>query len=120
MPHGPRFQKRVADAKAHVRELTPAEAAEQQRSGGTLIDVRESEEFQKGHAAKALHLSKGVIEWKIEEHISDPNATILCYCGGGSRSVLAAESLQKMGYTNVFSVSGGYAAWQKANLPTET
>ena len=112
-----RFQKFVAETKEHVRELSPEEAAERQKGGALLVDVREAEEFARGHAAGAQHLSRGVLELKIEEAAPDPTKPIVCYCGGGSRSALAADSLQKMGYREVYSVSGGFKAWKEAGLP---
>lgn len=84
------------------------------------MDVREIEEFARDHAAGALHLSRGVLELRIEQHVPEVTTPVLCYCGGGSRSALAAESLQKMGYTNVASVAGGFKAWRNANLPVES
>ena len=84
-----------------------------------LIDVRETEEFSSAHAAGAKHLSRGVIELKIEEAAPDLAAPIVCYCGGGSRSALVAESLQRMGYSNVASLAGGFKAWKDAGLPVE-
>jgi rhodanese-related sulfurtransferase len=114
-----RFQQLVAQAKEHIREVTPAEARAQQQQGAVLIDVRESDDSAASRAAGALPLSKGVLELKIEQHVPDPATPILCYCGGGSRSALAAESLQRMGYTNVASVAGGFKAWQQAGLPVE-
>ena len=116
---GPRFKKIAEDAKRNIKEVTPAEALRRQQSGALLVDVRENEEYLKAHAKDALPISKGVLELKIEEAASDPSTPILCYCGGGSRSALAAESLQRMGYTDVASVSGGFKAWQDAGLPTE-
>jgi rhodanese-related sulfurtransferase len=83
-----------------------------------LIDVRESEEFAKEHATGAIPMSRGTIELKIEAQAPDVATPIICYCGGGSRSALAAESLQRMGYTKVSSLSGGFKAWKDANLPT--
>jgi phage shock protein E len=118
MPHSARFQKLCADAKAHVREVTVSEALDQQQQRALLIDVREAEEFAKGHAPGAIHLSRGVIEIKIDDVAPDLTAPILCYCGGGNRSALVAESLQRMGYTNVASVIGGFKAWQDQGLPT--
>jgi rhodanese-related sulfurtransferase len=82
-----------------------------------LIDVREREEFEKGYAVGAKHISRGVLELKIEEAVPDPATPIVCYCGGGSRSALAAESLQKMGYANVASLSTGFKGWKLAELP---
>lgn len=119
MPHGPRFEKLASDAKARIREVSTAEAAERQAGGAILIDVREAEEFAKGHAPGAIHLSKGVLELKIEQQVPDPAADVVCYCGGGSRSALAAYSLQKMGYSNVSSMIGGFSAWKKAGMPVE-
>lgn len=118
MAQSARFQKLAAEAKAHVREITAPEALDQQKKGALLIDVREAEEFAKGHAEGAVHLSRGVIELKIEDAAPDLSAPILCYCGGGSRSALVAESLQRMGYTNVASVAGGFKTWQDQGLPT--
>jgi rhodanese-related sulfurtransferase len=84
-----------------------------------LIDVREFEEFEQGYAKGAIHLSKGLIELHIEQAVPDPATPIICYCGGGSRSALAADNLQKMGYTNVASMSGGMKGWRNEGLPTE-
>jgi rhodanese-related sulfurtransferase len=119
MPHGPRFEKLAQEAKARIEEVTVAEAVERQAAGALLIDVREADEFSQGHAPDALHLSKGMLEVKIEQQVPDPNAAIVCYCGGGNRSALAADSLQTMGYTNVSSMIGGFSAWKKAGLPIE-
>jgi rhodanese-related sulfurtransferase len=115
----PRFKKLADDAKTRVKEVSPTEAAKQQAAGAVLIDVREDPEFAKQHAKDAKHLSKGVIELKIEETVPDVTKPIICYCGGGSRSALAADNLQKMGYTNVASMAGGFKAWQEAGLPTQ-
>ncbi len=116
---GLRFNQFAADAKTRVREVSAAEAKEEQSTGALLIDVREAEEFGKSHAQGAIHLSKGVIELKIEEAVPDVAASIICYCGGGSRSAMAADNLQKMGYTNVASMVGGFKAWKNEGLPTE-
>lgn len=112
-----RFKQLVDDAKTRVREISSAEAAEQHAKGAVLIDVRETDDFANGHAAGAVHLSKGVLELKIEETVPDTAAPIICYCGGGSRSALAVDALQKMGYTNVASMAGGFKAWKAAGLP---
>jgi rhodanese-related sulfurtransferase len=115
-----RFQKLVADAKQRITEISPQEAHEQvQRGEAVLIDVREEAEFRQGRAQGAKHLSKGVIEVEIEEQVPDPNQVIIAYCGGGSRSALVADNLQKMGYTNVRSMTGGMRGWAEAGLPTE-
>ncbi len=113
-----RFKELANDAKTRVREVSPAEAVEQQAHGAVLIDIREADEFAKGHAQGAIHLSKGVVELRIEETAPDVATPIICYCGGGSRSALAADNLQKMGYTNVASLAGGLKAWKDAGLPT--
>ena len=120
MPHGPRFMKLAAEAKAHVKEATPEEAKQKQQGGAMLIDVREAEEFQKERAAGAVHLSKGTLEMKIEKEAPDVATPIVLYCGGGNRSALAAENLQRMGYTNVASMAGGFKAWKDKGLATET
>ena len=117
MAQAPRFQQITADARTRVPEVSASEAAKRYAAGAVLIDVREGEEYAQGHAQGAVHLSKGVLELRIEGVIPDPATAILCYCGGGSRSLLAADNLQKMGYTNVASVAGGLRAWKEAGLP---
>ena len=115
-----RFQKLVAEAKKQISEISPTEARNQVDGGeAVLIDVREEGDWQQGHAHGAKHLSRGVIELEIEEEIPDVKRPIICYCGGGSRSALVAESLQKMGYENVRSMAGGLRAWQEEGLPTQ-
>jgi rhodanese-related sulfurtransferase len=114
-----RFQKLVADAKSRIKEISPADAWKQaQQANAILIDVREKEEWDEEHIPDAIHLSRGTIELEIEEKVPDPNAFIICHCGGGGRSALAAESLQKMGYRNVRSMAGGFKAWKAVGLPT--
>jgi len=119
--HSPGFLKLVADAKSRIRECTVADVAARQAAGEkfVLIDVREESEYAAGHAAGAVHISKGVIERDIEAKVPDPNTPLVLYCGGGYRSALAADALQKMGYTNVISMDGGWSAWVRAGLPTE-
>lgn len=118
MQEANRFQKLVADAKKHVTEIAPEAARGQAKSGrAVLIDVREDSDWMEGHAESARHLSRGIIELEIEEAVPDPATPIVCYCGGGSRSALVAESLQKMGYTNILSLAGGMKAWKAAGLP---
>ena len=113
-----RFQKLVARAKQNITEISPADAREQAETGGAiLVDVREESDWREGHVQGARHLSRGVIELEIEEQIPDVAKPIICYCGGGSRSALVAESLQKMGYENVRSMTGGLKAWEAAGLP---
>jgi rhodanese-related sulfurtransferase len=114
-----RFQKLVAEAKKNITEISPAEAQQQiERGGAVLIDVREEESWREDHAKGAKHLSRGVLELEIEEQVPDPKTPIICYCGGGSRSALVAQSLQKMGYENVRSLAGGFRAWEAAGLPS--
>ena len=114
-----RFQKLVAEAKQRTAQITPAAACAQAETGAaTLIDVREESDWHAGRAAGAKHLSKGIIELEIEEQVPNLDQPIICYCGGGSRSALVADSLQKMGYTNVKSMTGGLGAWKEAGLPT--
>jgi rhodanese-related sulfurtransferase len=113
-----RFAKLIEDAKSRVREVSVTEARQLQSNGAVLIDVREGEEFANNHAQGAVHLSRGILELRIEALVPDVRTPILCYCGGGSRSALAADSLQNMGYTNVASVAGGFKAWKEAGLPT--
>jgi rhodanese-related sulfurtransferase len=115
---GVRFNQLSADAKTRVREVSAAEANQEQGKGAVLIDVRETDEFENGHAQGAIHLSKGVVELGIEETVPNVSTPIICYCGGGSRSALAADNLQKMGYTNVASMAGGFRAWKNEGLPT--
>jgi len=119
--HAPGFLKLVTDAKSRVTECTVDEVKARLAGGKAfvLIDVREEGEYAAGHAAGAVHLGKGVIERDIEAKVPDPATPLVLYCGGGFRSALAADSLQKMGYTNVISMDGGWAAWVKAGLPTE-
>jgi phage shock protein E len=114
-----RFEKLVSEAKKNITEISPADAAARAKSGeAVIIDVREQDEWDEGHIPDAIHLSRGTIELEIEEKVPDPNAMIICHCGGGGRSALAAESLQRMGYKNVNSMSGGLKAWKAAGLPT--
>ncbi len=113
-----RFQKLVADAKKNITEISPEAARQQVESGdAVLIDVREDEDWREDHAKGAKHLNRGVIELEIEEQVPDLKTPIICYCGGGSRSALVTESLQKMGYENVRSLAGGFRAWKEAGLP---
>lgn len=119
MAHGPGFELLVKKAKSRVTEVSPDEAKQRQSRGAILIDVREADEFANGHAKEAMHLSKGVIEMKIEKEVPDTTTSIICYCGGGNRSVLAVANLQLMGYRNVLSMTGGFKAWKEADLPID-
>ena len=114
-----RFEKLVADAKKNIREISPEDTAAKMKSGeAVIVDVREKEEWDEEHIPDATHLSRGTIELEIEK-FPDLNKTIITHCGGGGRSALAAESLQRMGYKNVRSMAGGFKAWKAAGLPTE-
>ncbi|WP_428306195.1 rhodanese-like domain-containing protein [Lacipirellula sp.] len=119
MPHGPRFEKLAAEVQETIQEVSAAEAGEIVADGGLLIDVREADEFEMEHAAGAKHLSRGVLEIRIEEVKPEVKRPIVCYCGGGKRSALAAESLERMGYENVSSLAGGSKAWKAAGQAVE-
>ena len=119
MPEHTRFEKLVADAKKSITEISPEDAAAKLQNHETVVvDVREKDEWDEEHIPGAIHMSRGSIELDIEEKVPDTNALIICHCGGGGRSALAAESLQKMGYKNVRSMAGGFKAWKAAGLPT--
>ncbi|HSA61371.1 MAG TPA: rhodanese-like domain-containing protein [Nitrospiraceae bacterium] len=121
MKHSPGFLRLVDQAKRHVKECTVAEVKTGIDRGERFhfIDVREDHEFERDHAKGARHVGKGIIERDIETLISDKRDKIVLYCGGGFRSVLAAEALQQMGYVNVFSMDGGIRAWREAGYPVE-
>ena len=117
--HAPGFLKIVNDAKSRVRETTVDDVKQRMDRGEKflLIDVREDNEFAKDHLPGAIHLGKGIIERDIEERVPDPNALMILYCGGGFRSAMAADILQKMGYKNVVSMDGGVRGWREKNYP---
>jgi rhodanese-related sulfurtransferase len=118
--HSPGFLAVVDEARPRVREVSVAEAVQAMNGGSArMIDVREDNEWEAGHVKDAEHLGKGVIERDIEALVPDKDAELILYCGGGFRSVLAADALQKMGYTNVSSMAGGWRAWVEANAPIE-
>lgn len=121
MDHSPGFLKMVNEAKPRVKELNIDQARERlkQNPNAILLDVREDLEWQNGHARGALHLGKGLLERDLEKTIPNPSTEIIMYCGGGYRSILTAEAAQKMGYTNVFSLSGGYKGLVAAHWPME-
>ncbi len=122
MQHPPRFLKIVDDAKTRIRETTADEVKKKIDDGGkfVLVDVREESEFAKDHLPGAIHLGKGIIERDIEARVPDLHAEIVLYCGGGFRSALAADNLQKMGYTNVISMDGGIRDWRQKSYPLTT
>jgi len=112
------YERLVAETKKNIIEISPADAAAKAKnSEARIVDVREKDEWEESHISHAIHMSRGTIELDIEEKIPDKNAMIICHCGGGGRSALAAESLQKMGYKNVRSMAGGFKAWKAAGLP---
>ena len=118
--HSPGFLALVNEARERVREVSVREALQAVNGGSArLIDVREESEWNEAHAKGADHLGKGIIERDIEKLVPDKDSELLLYCGGGYRAVLAADALQKMGYTNVASVAGGWRAWLEANAPVE-
>ena len=122
MEHSPGFLKSVNDAKSRVRENTPEDVKRKQEAGESFyfVDVREDNEWQNGHATGAIHLGKGIIERDIEKAVPDHDAEIILYCGGGFRSALAGDALQKMGYKNVISMDGGWKRWRELGYPIET
>ena len=121
MQHSPRFLQLVQDAKKRVRELTVADVKAKLDRGEKfhLVDVREESEFARDHLPGAVHMGKGVIERDIEQRVPDTGAEIILYCGGGYRSALSADNLQKMGYTNVWSMDGGWRGWKEKGYPLQ-
>ena len=122
MKHSEGFLKIVNDAKTRIKEVTVAETRERLAANrkGLLIDVREDHEWDAAHAAGAIHLGKGIIERDIEAAAPDKSTELVLYCGGGYRSALAADVLQDMGYINVWSMAGGWKAWQESGAPVES
>ena len=121
MKHSEGFLKVVNDAKTRIKEATVDQTRERlaANSKALLIDVREDHEWTDSHAAGAIHLGKGIIERDIEMTVPDKATELILYCGGGYRSALAADVLQNMGYTNVFSMAGGWKAWKESGAPVE-
>lgn len=119
--HSEKFEALVNDALKRIPEISADEVAQKlvRREDFKIIDTREAHEFEEGHLPKSIHLSKGVIERDIEDEIDDYYTELVLYCGGGYRSALAADNLQKMGYTNVKSMAGGWREWTEKKLPTE-
>lgn len=120
MAHSPKFLQIVQDAKKRVKETNVQDVKRRLDNGEkfVLVDVREDAEWAMGHLPNAIHLGKGVIERDIEQRVPDTAAKVILYCGGGFRSALAADNLQKMGYSNVESMDGGWKGWLDAGLPT--
>ncbi|MFL5500561.1 MAG: rhodanese-like domain-containing protein [Gemmatimonadaceae bacterium] len=114
MKHSPAFLRLVEDAKARVREISIDETRKKLESGSArVIDVREESEWAAGHIRGAEYMGRGVLERDIEQRVPDRNAELILYCGGGFRSALSADNLQKMGYTNVASMAGGWREWKE-------
>jgi rhodanese-related sulfurtransferase len=120
MDHPEGFLKLVKDAKSRIKEAGVRDVKKRLDGGEKMIivDTREDNEWARGHVAGAVHIGKGVIERDIEKSIPDKEATIVLYCGGGYRSALAADNVQKMGYKNVISMDGGWREWTEAGFPT--
>jgi len=121
MQHSPQFLRLVNDAKTRVKETNVADVERRMDSGETflLVDVREDNEWARGHLPGAVHMGRGVIERDVETSVPETGTKMILYCGGGFRSALVADNLQKMGYTNVESMDGGWRGWNEAGLPTE-
>ena|SRR5579872_491016 len=119
--HNEAFLALVNDAKARIQQVDIDAYRKLKEKGAPhlLVDVREDHEWAAGHAAGAIHLGKGIIERDIETQVPDKKTTLVLYCGGGYRSALAADALQRMGYSNAISLDGGWRAWQAAGLPVE-
>jgi rhodanese-related sulfurtransferase len=122
MQHAPGFLKLVEQVRPRIREVSVEEARQrlERNPGAVLMDVREDGEWTAGRAAQAIHLGKGILERDIEKTVTDPGTEIIMYCGGGFRSALTAEVAQRMGYTNVASLAGGYKAMVAAGWPMKT
>src|SRR2546423_15398473 len=122
MIHSEGFLRIVNDAKSRIKEVTVGETHDRMsaNSDAKLIDVREDNEWDAAHAAGAIHLGKGIIERDIEATVPDKSAELILYCGGGYRSALVADVLQTMGYTNAWSMAGGWKAWKESGAPVES
>jgi rhodanese-related sulfurtransferase len=121
MKHSPGFLKLVDDAKSRIRQVDFREVKRRldARQKMILVDIREESEWARGHLPGAVHLSRGILERDIEQAFPDKHAPLVLYCGGGYRSALSADSLQKMGYTNVISMDGGWRGWTEAGFPVD-
>lgn len=119
MDHSKEFEELVAGIMPNITEISVEETLAKQANGTILIDVREDNEWEAGHAKSAIHIGRGVIERDIVWKIPEKETEIILYCGGGFRSALAADNLQKMGYQNILSLKGGWTAWNEKNAPVE-
>ena len=120
MDHSQEFLRLVEGVKANVREIPVDKARERIGHGAKLIDVREDNEWDTAHAAGAVHLGRGIIERDVVATFPEKDTELILYCGGGYRSALAADNLQKMGYTNIWSMAGGWHAWEETGAPIES
>jgi rhodanese-related sulfurtransferase len=120
LTHSEGFLALVNDAKSRIQQVDVHQYQRMPREVHLLIDTREDHEWEQGHAAGAIHMSRGIIERDIEKSVPDKSTPMVLYCGGGYRSALAADALRRMGYTNVISLDGGWRAWNEAGLPVET
>lgn len=122
MDHSPGFLKLVTEAKTRIREISIDEARQRlaKNPNAVLLDVREDNEWNTGHAVEAKHLGKGILERDLEKMVPDVGTEIIMYCGGGFRSAMTCDAAQKMGYKNVFSLAGGYKAMVKTNWPMKS
>ena len=111
MKHSAEFLRLANEAKQRIQEIAPAEVDALARAGAAILDVRDQEEFETGHIEGASNVSRGTLEMRIQEVVPDKNTPIVCYCAGGNRGALAADTLQKMGYTRVVSIAGGLNAY---------
>ena len=120
MKHSTQFLKLVSESKTRVKETTVADVKRRMDAGEKflLVDVREDNEWANGHLPGAVHMGRGIIERDIETAVPDTGTKMILYCGGGFRSALVADNLQKMGYANVESMDGGWRGWNEAGLPT--
>lgn len=119
MKHSNEFLELVNDAKTRIQEVSVEETLGRMKKGAVLVDVREDNEWESGHVSNAIHMGRGIIERDIVQTYPEKDTELILYCGGGFRSALSADMLQKMGYTNVFSMAGGWKAWKDSGAPTE-
>ena len=120
MNHSSEFLAIVEDAKGRIKEVSVEDTQQRMNDGATLIDVREDNEWDAAHAAGSIHMGRGILERDIVQTYPDKDKELILYCGGGYRSALSADMLQRMGYTNVWSMAGGWSAWKAAGAPIES
>ncbi|MFN2348352.1 MAG: rhodanese-like domain-containing protein [Thioalkalivibrio sp.] len=115
MKHSEEFLRLANEARSRIQELDPAQVDARREAGAVVIDVRDREEYEQGHMEGAMNVSRGTLEMRIGEVVADKDAPIVCYCAGGNRGGLAADTLQRMGYTNAVSIAGGLKAYLDTN-----